>query len=77
MVEASNNKDLNSSSAAFIFRDLPVGGKIKMSGGAIGEIVGNPGDGAWLIVRFTEHPAEPTRVGEEAMIFFMDVEEVV
>lgn len=38
---------------------------------------GNPRDGAWLLIRFVEHPEDPSRVGEEDMVFFPDVEGVV
>ena len=73
MVQSSSGYDPNRTEAAFTYRDLPVGAKIKLNNGAVAEITGNPGDGAWLLIRFVEHPAEPSRVGEEDMVFFMDV----
>ena len=42
-----------------------------------GEVTGNPHDGAWLLVRVVEDPNEPSRVGQEDMVFFTDVEAVV
>ena len=77
MAEASGGSDLESSNAALIYRDLPVGARVKRKDGAILEITGNPRDGAWLLVRVVEDPNDPSRVGEEDMVFFTDVEAVV
>jgi hypothetical protein len=57
--------------------DIPEGAKIKLSGGAVAEVVGNPRDGAWLLVRFIENADDPSKVGEEDMVFFSDVEALV
>jgi hypothetical protein len=73
MVQSSDSKDLNSKEGAFIFRDMPEGTKVKLNDGAIVEVTGNPRDGAWIQARYVEHPSEPSKVGEEEMIFFMDV----
>ena len=77
MVQSSSFGDLESTDAASIFRDLPVGAKIKLKNGAVAEITGNPRDGAWLLIRFVEHPENPSLVGEDDMVFFVDVEGVV
>lgn len=77
MAQSSGSNDLTSSNAASIFRDLPVGAKIKLVNGAIAEITGNPRDGAWLMIQFIEHPENPSLVGQEDMVFFVDVEGVV
>ncbi len=77
MVQSSGGSDLESSNAALIYRDLPVGARVKRKDGAILEVTGNPHDGAWLLVRVVEDPNEPSRVGQEDMVFFTDVEAVV
>ena len=77
MVQSSSSSDLESTDAASIFRDLPVGAKVKLKNGAVAEITGNPRDGAWLLIRFVEHPENPSLVGEDDMVFFVDVEGVV
>ena len=77
MAQSSGSSDLESTDAASIFRDLPVGAKIKLKNGAVAEITGNPRDGAWLLIRFVEHPENPSMVGEDDMVFFVDVEGVV
>src|SRR5207248_4877074 len=56
---------------------LPVGARVKHRDGAILEVTGNPRDGAWLLVRIVEDPHDPSRVGQEDMVFFTDVEAVV
>ena len=77
MAEASRGSDLQSNNAAVIYRDLPVGAKVKRRDGAILEVTGNPGDGAWLLVRVVEDPNDPSQVGQDDMVFFTDVEAVV
>jgi hypothetical protein len=77
MAEASSDSDLEGSNAALIYRDLPVGARVKRRDGAILEVTGNPGDGAWLLVRVVENPRDPASVGQEDMVFFTDVETVV
>ena len=77
MAETSSGSDLEGSNAALVYRDLPVGARVKRRDGAILEVTGNPRDGAWLLVRFVEAPNEPSSVGQEDMIFFTDVEAVL
>lgn len=77
MGQSSSGSDLKSSNAVLIYRDLPVGARVKRRDGAILEVTGNPGDGAWLLVRVVEDPHDPSRVGQEDMVFFTDVEAVV
>ena len=77
MAESSSDSDLQGNNAAVIYRDLPVGARVKRRDGAILEVIGNPGDGAWLLVRVVENPNDPSSIGEEDMVFFTDVEAVV
>ena len=77
MAESSSGNDLKGNNAALIYRDLPVGARVKRRDGAILEVTGNPHDGAWLLVRVVENPNDPSRVGEEDMVFFTDVEAVI
>lgn len=73
MAESSSGYDPNSTEAAFVYRDLPEGARVKLKNGAVAEITGNPRDGAWLLIRFIEHP-DPSKVGQDDMVFFTDVE---
>ena len=77
MDQSSSDSDLKGNNATIIYRDLPVGARVKRRDGAILEVTGNPGDGAWLLVRVVEDPNDPSTVGEEDMVFFTDVEAVV
>jgi hypothetical protein len=76
-VESSKKYDLSGVHGAEVFRDLPEGLKLRLASGAIGEIIGNPHDGAILQIRIVEHPDDPSKVGEEEFIFYPDVKEVV
>jgi hypothetical protein len=57
-------------------RDLAVGTKVVLTGGAEAEIVDNPKDGVWLFARYLSSPSDPALVGEEEMIFAQDVVEI-
>lgn len=57
-------------------RQLPAGTRIALADGAVAEIVSNPGDGVWVFARCVSSPGDPSRVGEEEMIFAQDVVEV-
>ena len=76
-MEASKQYDITGIHGAEIFRDLPLGLKLRMIDGALVEIVGNPHDGAVLVVRVIEPGERSPAVGEEDTIFFADVKEVV
>jgi hypothetical protein len=77
MDQSNNAQDLKGNNAAVIYRELPVGARVRRQDGAILEVTGNPGDGAWLTVRVVEAPNDPASVGQEDMVFFTDVEGVV
>jgi hypothetical protein len=60
-------------SAPINVRDLAPGTSVVLAGGAVAEIVTNPGDGMWLFARYLTSPGDPTLVGQEEMIFAPDV----
>ena len=60
-------------SAPINVRDLVPGTSVVLAGGAVAEIVTNPGDGMWLFARYLTSPSDPTLVGQEEMIFAPDV----
>jgi hypothetical protein len=57
-------------------RDLAIGARIVLAGGAEAEIVDNPRDGVWLFARYLSSPEDPGLAGREEMIFAQDVIEV-
>jgi biphenyl 2,3-dioxygenase subunit beta len=59
-----------------ILRDLPVGARVKLRNGAIGEVTANPTDGAWVFLRYLESP-DPSQVGTESNAFATEVIGVV
>jgi hypothetical protein len=73
----SPDYDLTGIRGAEIFRDLPEGVRLRLSDGAIAEIVANAGDGAWIMVKIVEDENNPDRVGEEEPAFFAEVQSVV
>jgi hypothetical protein len=75
-VAASKDYDLSGPNGAVVFRNLPEGLKVRLTNGALGEITGNPHDGAYLLVRIVENSAEPSKVGNDELVFFSDVKEV-
>jgi hypothetical protein len=75
-VAEAKKYDISGPDGPIIFRELPEGMKIKLNTGAVAEITGNPGDGAFLLVKILEHPSDPSLVGEEQTAFFVDVKEV-
>ena len=52
---ASKEYDLSGPNGAVVFRNLPEGLKVRLTNGALGEITGNPHDGAYLWVRILEN----------------------
>ena len=56
-----------------LLREVPVGVKLSLKDGSIVEIVGNPGDGGWVNVRYLESATGDPAVGEEEWTFFTDV----
>lgn len=53
------------------------GAKVKLVGGEIAEVIDNPRDGMWILLRFLEAGNDPARVGGEELIFWADVLGVV
>jgi hypothetical protein len=67
--------DLGGQHGAEVFRTLPQGTRVTLVNGAAGEITENAGDGGFILVRFLEHPHDPSKVGQEDYVFFNEVRE--
>ncbi len=72
-----SSADLKGVHAAQIFRDLPEGLQLGLIEGAKAEIVTNPGDGCYLLLKILENPADQSRVGTEEIVYFTDVTEIL
>jgi hypothetical protein len=73
-------EDLNSSrfrtpAGGPLLREAPVGTRLLLKDKSIVEIIGNPGDGGWVQVRYLESPGGSTAVGEEEWVFYTDVQD--
>ncbi len=69
--------DLSGVDGARVFRDLPEGIRLQLDDGSVVEIVGNPRDGANVVARIIECPADPSRVDEEDVVYYTEVKGVV
>ena len=69
----SKKYDLSGQHGAEVFRELPEGARITLLNGAVGEVTANPHDGGFILVKFLEHPKDPSKVGEEDYVFFNEV----
>ena len=56
---------------------LAPGTRVRLIGDATAEVVSNPQDGIWILLRYLSAPQDPARVGTEEMVFAEDVLEVV
>ncbi len=58
-------------------RTLAVGTKVLLANEATAEVVDNPQDGMWVMVRYLASPESPAQVGTEELVFVTDLVEVV
>ena len=65
------------SSGAPELRTAPIGTKLSLKDQSIVEIIGNPGDGGWVNVRYLESPSGSPAVGDEEWVFVVDVRDIV
>ena len=68
--------DVSGRHGAEAFYNLPEGTKVNLVNGAVAEITQNPHDGAYVMLRFLEHSQDPSKVGQEELVFFNEVKEV-
>ena len=73
---APKNYDLSGPYGASTFRELAEGLKIRLADGALAQITGNPGDGAFLLVSILEDASNTARVGQDTLVYFSDVKAV-
>lgn len=58
-----------------LLREAPLGTKLLLKDKSIVEIIGNPGDGGWVQVRYLEPAEGAAAVGDEEWIFQIDVQD--
>lgn len=54
-------------------QDVKPGARVLLIDDATAEVVSNPNDGYWLMVRFLTSPAEPSKEGTEDLVFVTDI----
>ena len=69
--------DLEGQGGIQIWTNLPEGTKLTLTDGSKGVIVANPRDGGFVQIEYTEHPDNPSLVGQEEFVFFNQVKEAV
>ena len=73
MVQGGRSEDASNVGDEVALQDIPEGSKVRLRNGAIAEVTANPRDGGWIFIRFVEYPDDPSRVGEDDMVFCADV----
>ena len=53
--------------------DVEEGTKVSLGNEGVAEVVSNPRDGSWILVKHLEVPDDASKVGEEELIFAEDV----
>ena len=56
---------------------LDPGANIMVSNGATAEVISNPKDGVWVVVKYLSSPSDLTLEGTEDMVFAQDVVRVL
>ena len=77
MVQGGKSEDVPNVDENLALQDIEEGTKVRLANGAIAEVTANPRDGGWIFIRFIEYPEDPSKVGEEDMVFCTDVMAVV
>jgi hypothetical protein len=75
MAESKGSSRFRTPSGGPLLREVPVGTKLLLKDQSIVEIIGNPGDGGWVQVRYLETQADDASVGDEEWVFYTDVQD--
>ena len=59
------------------FTSILPGSKVLLSNGAVVEVVENPRDGYWLLVKYISNPVDASLVGKQDTAFVYDVEKIL
>ena len=52
---------------------IETGTIVRLASGATAEVVDNPRDGMWLLLRYVEVPGEPELSGTEELVFWAEI----
>jgi hypothetical protein len=73
MTSQGNSSRFRTPSGGPLLREAPVGTKLLLKDKSIVEIVGNPGDGGWVNVKYVQVPEGGHDVDDEEWVFYTDV----
>jgi hypothetical protein len=51
----------------------PIGTRLRLKNGSVAEVTADPQDGGWLFIRYVECEDDPSKVGTDDMVFYLDV----
>ena len=71
--EQSTTRPSGVPNTSFSVLDLPAGTQVQLVNDATAEVVANPRDGMWIMVRYISNPADPSQEGVEELIFVEDI----
>jgi 3-phenylpropionate/cinnamic acid dioxygenase small subunit len=56
-----------------LLREVPLGTQVILKDRSLVEVIGNPGDGGWVQVRYLNSPSDVHAAGDEEFVFYTDV----
>ena len=76
MAETTDSPQYGAPKTDFNVVDLQTGEHMRLADGTMAEVVSNPRDGMWVMVRFLDSPSDPSQNDTEGLAFAEDIVEV-
>ena len=76
MAEMTDSRQYGAPKTDFNVVDLQTGERMRLADGTMAEVVSNPRDGMWVMVRFLDSPSDPSQNDTEGLAFAEDIVEV-
>ena len=76
MAEMTDSPQYGAPKTDFNVVDLQTGERMRLADGTMAEVVSNPRDGMWVMVRFLDSPSDPSQNDTEGLAFAEDIVEV-
>ena len=76
MAEERESSQYRTPRTDFNVLDLVPGERVRLADESTAEVVSNPRDGMWVMVRYLTAPADPSQEGTEGLAFAEDIVEV-
>jgi hypothetical protein len=75
IVTTDKDENIRNPAGGPMVRTAAVGTKLLLKDDSVVEIIGNPGDGGWLNVRYLQPATDEYVVDEEEWVFVVDVKD--